>query len=256
MIQQRVDTIERYFKLVNKFNIISVVLFWGSIFLSIVLLFLDKVEGIKYGISIAFIIITFVYFIVSNILSLYLLRNAQNRRRTHLLRNSLHVQLDNERTQLYYNNNQAPSIGKLGINTFENSLFTWRVTANMVKVERVKVCVYLIIWLSAMLIRTTNLDLIAIIAQTLLTTGLLTNWIKLEILKRECECIFNEFRQFFLMNRQTIDEHMQGLILNLVFRYESIVANMGVHLSSKVFHKINPYVTEEWEEIKQGLNIE
>ncbi|WNV20008.1 hypothetical protein [Bacillus sp. SI2] len=115
---------------------------------------------------------------------------------------------------------------------------------------------YVIIWLSAMLIRTINLDLIAIIAQTLLTTELLTNWIKLEILKRECECIFNEFRQFFLMNRQTIDEHMQGLILNLVFRYESIVANMGIHLSSKVFHKINPYVTEEWEEIKRGLNIE
>lgn len=255
MTTERIDTVNGYFEKVTRVNFWSSLLFWATIFCSFIIFFTSKVPNINSTLNIIYIVITVIYCFISNWLSLFMLREAQSRRRVHLLSDSLGVRLDDEETNLYYNNSQIPSVSRLGVNVFENTLFTWRVTEEMAKRERIKVSLYLLIWLIIVLNRNIDLNFISIIAQTIFTTGLIINHIKLEILRNSCSQLFKEFRQFFLTNGLSTNDQFSAVLLNVVFRYETVVASMGVHLSSKVFHKINPTVSIEWETIKENLGI-
>ena len=103
--------------------------------------------------------------------------------------------------------------------------------------------------------RNVDLNFIAIVAQTIFTTGIIVNHIKLEILRNTCNQLFNEFRQLFLNNDLNSNDNAVAIILNIVFRYETLVASMGIHLSSKIFDRLNPTVSNEWETIKRNLNL-
>lgn len=237
MIEQRVDSLEIYFKRVNLVSYFSKLLFWLSLIFSYLIFFTGGSSKVNTVITISFIILTILYFVFSNLLGIFLLRDAQNKRRVHLISNSLGTKLDDEETNLYYNNSQTYSIIRLGMNVFENTLFTWRVTEQMIKAERVKVLIYIIIWLSLVLIRDINLNLISTIAQTIFTTGLLVSWVKLEVLRCSCDKLFGEFRQLFLINGIKNNKKANAIILNLVLRYETAVASMGINLSTKTFKK-------------------
>ena len=145
MTTARVDTINSYFKKVSRFNMLSNFLFWFSVICSFSVFFTNSITSVNHILNIIFIITTLFYFLISNWLSLFLLREAQNKRRIHLLSDSLGVKLDDEETNLYYNNTYNPSVKRLGVNVFENTLFTWRVTEEMAKKERIKVILYLLI---------------------------------------------------------------------------------------------------------------
>ncbi|AQQ55257.1 hypothetical protein [Planococcus lenghuensis] len=253
MLNERVDTIDSYFTKVSSINTISNWLFVLSIVCSFAVFFSSDITWLNSTLNIVFIVVTVLYVVVSNWVSLFLLRNAQSKRRVHLLSNSFGIKLDDEETYRYYNNPQSPSVIRLGVNVFENTLFTLRVTEEMAKRERVKSILYLFVLLVLILIRKTDLDLIAIVAQTVFTTGLITNWIKLELLRISSDRLLVEFRQLFLTAESNINNKVKTLILSLVFRYESSVASMGVHLSSKIFHKLNSEVTAEWETIKRNI---
>lgn len=252
---ERIDTVNNYFQRVTKVNTASSFLFWLSVLFSFLVFFTSAYQMINYVVNVLFVIITILYFVFSNWLSIFLLREAQNRRRENLLSDSLGIKLEDEQTNLYYNNSQSPSIQRLGMNVFENSLFTWRITEQMLKWERIKVLLYILIWSLLVLIRGTNLNLITTVAQTIFTSGLLVSWIKLEVLRYSCKQIFEGLRQFFLANGLKANKKAIPIILNIVFRYETTVASMGVNLSSKVFHKINPTVSVEWEKIKKNINL-
>lgn len=255
MTIERIDTVNDYFEKVTQVNIWSNILFWISIVCSFSIFFTDTIPSLNYFLNIVFIIITVFYFVISNWLSIFLLREGQSRRRINFLSNSLGIKLDDEETNLYYNNSHEPSVIRLGVNTFENTLFTWKVTEEMAKWERPKIFLYLLIWLIVVLVRNVDLEFIAIIAQTIFTTGIIVNYIKLELLRNTCKNLFNEFRQFFLNNNINKDEKAVATILNLVFQYETIVASMGIHLSNNIFDKINPTTTEEWEKVKRNVNL-
>lgn len=252
---ERIDTIDDYFSPATKANKWSSYLFWFSVLCSFSVFFTENNTILNTGINIVFIIINITYFIISNWVSLSLLREAQSKRRVHLLSNALGVKLDDEQTQRYYNNTQKESIIRLGINSFENTLFTLRVTEEMVKTERIKVVSYILLFALLMLINGININFISIIAQTVFTTGLIVNGIKLEILRSSCKQLFNEFRQVFLNNGTKNNKKVSALLLQHVFQYETTVAGMGILTSEKVFKRINAKVTLEWENIKENLGL-
>lgn len=182
---ERIDSINSYFVSVKLFNRISIFLFWLSIAISFAVLFLSGYPLLKSWTNVIFILVTLLYFTCSNFLALYLTRKSENKRRTHLLSNSFDIPLDDEETNKYYNNNEIPSIRKFGINVFENSLFTSKTTNRMLIMETLKIFIYIIIWIFLMLNRNTSLDLLTIVGQTLFSTSIITNWIRLLILKIE-----------------------------------------------------------------------
>lgn len=251
---QRVDTVEKYFKPLVTSDKVSNWLLWISIALSFVLLYVGENAALKSALNVLFIVVTLLYFAVSNVTSLYLARRAQNKRLTNLISNSFGVSLDDEETNLYYNNTQNPSVTRLGINVFENSLFSKTTASKMVVGERIKIAVYIVLTAVFIINRNTSLELLAIIAQTLLTTTILTNWIKLEIIKNGFETIYDSCRVLFL-NPMPREELFTSQVLDIVIRYEILKASMGINLSSAIFHKINPETTLQWERIKTRIGL-
>lgn len=254
MSTQRVDTVEKYFKPLLTSDKLSNWLLYTSIILSFVLLYVGESANLKSALNVLFIIVTLLYFGSSNVSSLYLARRAQNKRMTHLISNSFGVSLDDEETNLYYNNTQNPSVMRLGINVFENSLFSKTTASKMVVGERIKIAAFIVISVVLFVNRNTPLELLAIIAQTLLTTTILTNWIKLEIIRHGFEAIYDGCRRLFL-NPVTNEQLFMGQVLDIVMKYEILKASMGVNLSTSIFQKINADTTIEWNKVKTRLGI-
>ncbi|MCZ4246968.1 hypothetical protein BXO87_02385 [Bacillus sp. GZB] len=257
-MSERFDSLDKYYKIINNFDLASRVLFWVNTILTVVVYFLDGNDQVKSILTGLFIITTLLYFIVDNSLGIFLIPGAEEKRRTHLLTNSFGVPLDSERTNKYYNNTLEPSLLKLGANIFENSLFASRVTSEMAKQERWKILFLALVWLVSLIIRNTDIEFISIVAQTLFASTLLSAWLRLEVLRKKNHDIYKCLYDVFLLRSRggANEESIYARILDCCVQYESAKAYSGVKQSSKIFFKINGEVTEEWEQTKRNLKIE
>ncbi|QFT88075.1 hypothetical protein FIU87_05440 [Bacillus sp. THAF10] len=254
---ERFDSLDKYYKSIEKLNTITTYLFWVNASLSILVFFLESNLEIKNFLLYIFILTTVTYFGIDNYLAIFKIPSIEEKRRVHLLSNSFNVPLDSEVTKNYYNNNIEPSLLKLGVNIFENSLFSERVTREMAVKQRVKVCIFGIVFLSALLFRTTGYEIISILAQTLFASTLLPAYIRLEVLHFKNKVIFNNLYDIFLLyNKQNeIDAKLTAKLVDCFVKYESAKAYSGVKQDTKIFNKINKRVSEEWKDIKSKLKI-
>lgn len=255
MTTQREDSLDQYFKTVQKLDKLSSILLWFSITLSVVLLYLDRYTLLQAVANISFIVVTLLYSVISNVNALYYSRRANDARVTQLISNAFGVSLDDEHTNQYYNNKLPPSTLRLGLNVFENSFFSKTITEKMLFLERIKVLFSVIIWVILMVNRSTSLELLSVIAQTMLTTTIITNYLKLEILHHGFNRFYEGCRWLFLHGAE---QHplSTSRILDLAMRYETLKASMGINLSTRIFTQINAEKTEEWQRIKNKLNLE
>lgn len=257
-MSDRIDSLDRHYKPINNFDLLSRVLFWINVVLTVAVYFLDNYDWAKSVLTGLVIITTLLYFAVDNYLGISLIPSVEEKRRTHTLTNSFGVPLDTERTNKYYNNTLEPSLLKLGANIFESSLFASRVTSEMAKQERWKMLLLTLVWVVSLMIRNTDIEFISIIAQTLFASTLLSAYLKLEVLRKKNEDIYKCLYNIFLQRGQggTNEESISARIIDCFVQYESAKAYSGVKQSSKIFSKIKPEVDEEWEQIKHNLKIE
>ncbi|MCY8123051.1 hypothetical protein MOC55_13660 [Bacillus spizizenii] len=258
-MSERFDSLDKYYKTINSFDLASRILFWVNTVLTVAVYFLDGNDQAKSILTGLFIITTLLYFVADNSLGIFLIPGAEEKRRTHLLTNSFGVPLDNERTNKYYNNTLEPSLLKLGANVFENSLFASRVTSEMAKQERWKILFFVLVLVVSLMIRNTDIELISIVAQTIFTSTLLSSWVRLEVLRKKNKDIYKCLYDVFLLRRDgggTNEESTYARILDCFVQYESAKAYSGVKQSSKIFFRINDEVTAEWEQTKRNLKIE
>ncbi|WP_303966507.1 hypothetical protein [Sporosarcina ureae] len=257
-MNKRFDSLDRHYKIIDKLNTTTSTLFWVNAVLSISVFFVGEYLTAKTILLFLFTITTLSYFLIDNYLSIFKIPQVEDRRRVHLLTNSFNVPLDNERTNMYYNNDIEPSLLKLGANIFENSLFAERVTHEMAKRERIKVGIFVIVFVIAIMLRTTDIELISILAQTLFASTLIPAYLRLEVLHYKNKAISDCLHDiFFFHNQGTINENdrLSAKLLDCFVKYESAKAYSGVKQDSNIFHKINPQVTQEWEKMKRDLNI-
>ncbi|MDD2299678.1 MAG: hypothetical protein PHS04_00930 [Tissierellia bacterium] len=255
MSGERIDSLDKYYKQLNFIDLVCTVLFWLNASVSILIFFLNGYQVVREVLTYVFIVTTVMFFIADNYLSIYLIPSVEGKRRVHLISKSLDVPLDYEITQKYYNNDIEPSITKLGAHIFENSLFAKEVTVRMCSIERRKILFYAAIWIVSLTIRTVDLEFIAIISQTLFASTLLTKWLKLEYLRIKNEQIYNCLYDLFLLRRDNDDARLSAKFLDCFVSYEAAKAYSGIKQSSKIFFEINDTYTEEWERIKEKLEI-
>ena len=127
----------------------------------------------------------------------------------------------------------------------------------MLHKERCKVIIFLGIFIVLVLIRSTHIEVILFLVQFLFGTSIINSWLKLESYKSETEKIYNKCRAIYLSNneKQKLTKLNLSKILDVTIEYEALKARTGVMLSTKIFNKINPRVSEEWEEIKKELKL-
>ena len=136
-------------------------------------------------------------------------------------------------------------------------MFSFEVSKKMLHKERCKVIIFLGIFIVLVLIRSTHIEVILFLVQFLFGTSIINSWLKLESYKSETEKIYNKCRAIYLSNneKQKLTKLNLSKILDVTIEYEALKARTGVMLSTKIFNKINPRVSEEWEEIKKELKL-
>jgi len=254
-MKKRLDSLDKCYKSIEQFEKLSTVLYWLLFVLSLITLYTNDVD-MNYILSALFIIFTLAFSIANNFLKIYLIPRAENKRRVHLLSNSLGISLDNEKTNAYYNNSINPSFLRLGANVFENSLFAKTVVSKMLVRERIKITLYILLFLVSILYKGANLSAVAIIAQTLFSGEVICKWLYMECLKNENEKIFDGLHNLFLSYSDSRKNEFTAQIIDYVVKYESVKSYCGIKQSSKIFFQINSEVSKEWEEIKKKLKID
>lgn len=253
----KVDQVSKYYDATKDLVKVNSVLFWLNALLAIAIYYSTLIIGVKGTeiLQIVFLVSVLIYFGISQYLGLYAFPRAGRKRRKQLLANSFGVNLSDDQTVNYYNNNASPSIKRLGANTMENALFSKEIALRMLHQKRLIVAVYLIALIVAFTIRSTDLKLLVIIAQLVFSGEIIVEWLKLEILRNRCEEVYNYLRNYFIQNPSQGTSTEKATILNAFSDYEAAKSEAGVSISSKIYNQINDDLTKEWNEIRKKLNL-
>ncbi|MEH2223151.1 hypothetical protein [Nostoc sp.] len=255
--KERVDEVSQYYAPIKTLGTISMVLFWSNAALSFVMPYSVSILG-KVGTDILqafFLVLVLTYFSISQVSSLYLVPRAELMRRKNLLSDSFGVPLSHEHTSLYYNNSFSPSVQRLGANTMENALFSKEIASKMLGRKRVIILGYLLGWFFAFSLRYDNLQLLMWITQLVFSAEIISEWLKLEILRFRHERTYEELYYHFLHKIGQDSSRAIANVLNALVNYEAAKSNAGILLSTKDFQELNPILSNRWKKICQELDI-
>jgi hypothetical protein len=250
---QRNDPVDRYYKAVQVCEIASSILFWIAAILSIVVLFIEKaMYPVLYEIAqIVFALVVIALFELGLALRLYWSPMAEDQRRISLISDSFDTGLTPEKTAGFFNNAETEPLRRLGLSLMENCFFTRAVALEMLKKERAIVAAYAALFLFAVFVRSTDLAVIPIAAQALFSEQLISRWLRLEWLSHRCGAIYT--RLYDLFHAPPAARIRNARILDAFAAYETSKGNAGIALSSPIFFKLNPRLSEEWKKVLAAL---
>jgi hypothetical protein len=160
-----------------------------------------------------------------------------------------------EETVGYYNNDQTNPIKRLAASVMESAFFTSEITRLMLPATRAKTFGYILIYIVAVLNRSSDLAFLAVAAQALFGGEVVARWLRLEWLRLRSERAFNNFNRLFAGRVAFTKAIAQSEALDLFSFYESTKSTAAMLLSQKLFDRYNPRLTQEWEKIRGTLGI-
>ena len=191
-------------------------------------------------------IISLVYFIL-DITQNYLFQQAELTRKTDFIDNSLKTHLAEENSEGFFSNDEyAPGIIKLGLNSFENTFFSKSIAYKMILPMIIKSSI--IILLTLLVIFYTSQSIIISFFQIALPFTILQQTIRLLVFHSRLKTIYSTFKQIF---QSTEKEKKADLLLDNTLNYEKTLSWAGISLSSKIFKKNNTVLSAKWNELKQ-----
>ncbi len=254
--QTKVDPIrEKYFGPLETAEKWSDRLFYLTAILSVAALLVEEGAhpALNAGIQVAFVVAVIASFVLGQAIRLHLAPRAHDRRIQDFLASAYQVPLNHEQTIAYYNNDQADPLKRIGAQVLENSLFSKEIAREMVKISRMQTAIYAIVWIVALLNRNSSLAFAAAAAQALFSEQILSRWIRLEWLQTRFENTYNGLYRLFQTKPKA--DKFSAMALESFTTYETAKATGGVTLSATVFERLNPRLSQEWEQIKRTLEI-
>lgn len=254
----KVDTVrENYYKPLEHADRIGSWLFWMVSILSIAALLVDRAAyTIAYDvIQISFVVGVFLFFVQGQVQKLYFFPRAEDARRRELLQNSFGVTLTSEETIGYYNNDQTNPVKRLAASTMESAFFTSYISRRMLSWQRATTAAYACVYFVAVLCRSTDLELLAVLAQALFSEDIASRWLRLEWLRNRSEKIYESFQSMFVARPAFSRPIAQSQAVDLFSLYETTKSTAAILLSTKIFNKHNADLTARWEQIRQKLGL-
>jgi len=254
----KVDTVgENYYKPLALIDAFGGWLFWVVSILSIATLFVDKaVYPAQYAIlQIAFMVCVLLFFAQGLVQKLYFFPRAEDARRQQLLSDSFGVALTHEQTVGYYNNDQTNPLKRLAASTMESAFFTSAVARKMLVGQRAKTLGYLVIYVAALLNRSSNLEWLVVAAQVVFSEDIIARWFRMEWLRIRSEKVFEGLNRLFTGKHAFSRPAAQSQSVDSFSFYETTKSTATILLSSKIFHRENARLTAEWDQIRVKLGI-
>lgn len=256
--QNRVDEVSCYYETVNRIGKWSGYLFWLIAILSLGIPYIipECNATVTSSIQPIFICLVLLHFGLAQISRFYLLPRAERKRRQQLLSDSFGAPLSHDRTVDYYNNDYAPNMVRLGANTMENAFFSKQIAATMLPSKRLITFVYMILWVFLFALPDCKPETLMWITQLVFSTEVFIQWLTLELLRRAYKGTYDELHSLFLNDINGESPKAIATILDSFTSYEAAKHSAGFLLSSKVFFKENPKLTEKWNQIRTDLKME
>lgn len=241
----RNDVDGNYEKSIKNENNLSL-LFFGIIVITIINIFLTN-EYIIY----LLIVLNLIYVAISLYNDMIVKNSAESERRKTLLAHAFSINITSKKTNGYYNNEFSPSVKKLGVDSFESTLFTKKNLSLMILSEGIKTFIIFIIWI-IIITKFKNDELFYNLTQTFFSVEVLLKFIKIIYYYVNVSKIYDNFYQLFV-TRKYNEKKDQALVLKYVMDYECLKTYCHTLLPSKIFEKINDDVSIEWDNIKKDI---
>lgn len=241
----RNDVDEDYNKSIKNENILTL-LFIVILVISVINIFYTH-EILIY----ILIIINLIYVIISIYDDMIMKNKAESERRKTLLSHAFSINITSKKTNGYYNNEFSPSIRKLGVDSFESTLYTKKNLSLMILSEGIKTFIIFIIWI-IIITEFKNNELFYNLTQTFFSMEVLLKFIKLLYYYFNVSKIYDAFYQLFV-TRKYNEKKDQALLLEYVMDYECLKTYCHILLSNNIFKKINNDLSIEWKNIKKDI---
>jgi len=192
-------------------------------------------------------------FVASTATRLYLTPRAEDKRRQDFFSSACGVNLTHEQTDGYYNNDERTPIRRVAAQVLENSHFSKAIALKMAQEERLKVGIYVALWLICLLNRRSDLGVVLAASQAVFSEQILSKWIRLEWLRSKFETTYDSTYRLFQSKPK--GSEFSAMALETLSTYETAKANAAITLSSVHFERMNSKLSAEWEAIKESLKI-
>ncbi len=192
-------------------------------------------------------------FALGMMLRLYLSPRAEDKRRQDFFSSACNVNLIHQKTDGYYNNDFKDPIKRIAAQVLENSFFSKEIALRMARHERIKVAIYVLIWLLLLHNRRTDLGWIVAASQAIFSEQIVSKLFRLEWLRIRFEKTFDDVFRLFQTKPTVVQFNAHAL--DALLMYETAKANAGITLSSTIFDEINPNLSTEWDKLKEALKI-
>ena len=248
MDKERRDDVNKLYLIHNALNTSTNIIFYVNIIITFALLFEFEY---KKCVIMANIILIIIYALLTILNEMYFTNLAENERRKSLIRESFDIPITLKKTNKYYNNNESPSIEKLGLNSYESVFFTRKNVDKMLPENAIKIF-FLIISYIIFMIQLKNMDILLVITQTIFSSECLFYCIKLIYYKIHLEKLEEKFQNiFFIINKN--EKNRNTLIFDSVLEYECLKSYCQISISSKLFFKYNDKWSNEWNNIVKQI---
>lgn len=201
-----------------------------------------------------FVLSVIVMFFGGLAVRLYFSSRAHDGRIADFVSNSYQVKLAEHVSSGYYSTTQKEPVARMAASLLENVFFTKEISRLMLFRERLGIVCYSVLWGMFVLYRQTDLALVAAAAQVLFGEQLLSKWIRLEWLRGRCESIFS--RLFALLQTSSDKSAVfHAMVIEQLVLYEVSKTQAAISMSSRIFKKRNPSLTERWEKLSATLAL-
>lgn len=176
-------------------------------------------------------------------------------KRTDLIDHAFGVNFSGGKSTGYFNADGVPiGVYKLAVLGFENSLFTSQIAKRMTAFKwPVAVIITGIFIFSACI---GNKDLVNNILQIAATGVLIQQAIRLQQFSNRMNNIHSDFKKLFNDLKGVSDKTpKEGEIIQNVLNYEATLSWGSILLDSSVFDKLNPELSNKWEEMKRDYQV-
>lgn len=197
-----------------------------------------------------------IFFILEIVIDRYYIA-AEYTRRKGFIDNSLGSKFTGLESKGYFSNDEiVPGFYKSTVNAFENCFFTAKISDQIFKKAGTKNFIFFIFFMAIAYFGAEQNKFVVPLMQGLLSGYFLKEFIDLYFFKNRVYEILEHFKTFF--NNLSEGKYSASKIpesIKLIMDYETNLAHGKYKGDGKIFDKLNPKLSKEWDELKEYYKI-
>lgn len=231
-------------------NIMLIIYIFNILFM--VLVTLDfKYEIIIAILNYLIIIINIIYIAISGYNDIILKNIAEKELRKTMISDSFDIDITTTKKEGYYSNSVKPSIERMGMNSFESTLYTNKITEKLIFKKLIKLLLIVIVWI--MIAKETNIEIMVIATQILFSADVMLDFIKTIYYHISVNELFNDFYKIYVTEGYK-NKHVP-LIIQYVIEYECLKNYCHITLPNAIFDKEEEKLKEKWNQISKSIKV-